>query len=60
MILGMYRTSGKWRGTANSLRFRDAFIRHLIGSSLVQVMARRLLGAKPLPEPVVTYYQLDP
>ena len=28
-------------------------------SSLVQVMAWRLFGAKPLPEPVLVYYQLD-
>ena len=29
-------------------------------SALVQVMACRLCGAKPLPEPMLTYYQLDP
>ena len=29
------------------------------GSVLVQVMACRLFGAKPLPEPLQVYYQLD-
>ena len=38
----------------------DAYMRNWTGSTLVQVMACRLLGAKPLPEPVVTYCQLDP
>ena len=31
----------------------------LIGSSLVQVMACRLFGAKPLPEPMLAFHQLD-
>ena len=30
------------------------------GSSLVQVMACHLFGAKPLPERMLAYYQLDP
>ena len=29
------------------------------GSSLVQVMACRLIGTKPFPEPQLAYYQLD-
>ena len=29
-------------------------------SALVQVMACHLFGAKPLPEPMLTYYQVDP
>ena len=29
-------------------------------STLVQVLSCRLLGAKPLPEPMLTYCQLDP
>ena len=32
----------------------------LIGSALVQVMACRLLGAKPLSKPMLGYCQLDP
>ena len=31
-----------------------------IGSALIRVMVSRLLGAKPLPEPVLNYNQLDP
>ena len=30
------------------------------GATLLQVMACRLFGAKPLPEPMMTYCQLDP
>ena len=30
------------------------------GSAVVQVMACRLFGAKPLPEPMLTYFQLNP
>ena len=37
-----------------------AYMRYWIGSALVQVMACRLFGAKPLPEPMLTYCQLDP
>ena len=29
-------------------------------SALIRVMASRLFGANPLPEPVLTYNQLDP
>ena len=35
-------------------------INKMRGSSLVQVMARRLFGAKPLPEPILTLCQFDP
>ena len=41
----------------NSLR--PGYMCHWTGSLLVQVLACRLLGAKPLPEPVMTYCQLD-
>ena len=37
-----------------------AYMRRWTGSALVQVMACRLCGAKPLPEPVLTYSQFDP
>ena len=37
-----------------------AYMRQWIGSALVQVMASRLLGAKPLSKPVLGYCQLDP
>ena len=36
-----------------------AYMRHWTGSSLVHVIACRLFGAKPLPEPMLTYCQLD-
>ena len=32
-----------------------AYMRHWAGSSLVQVMACRLFGAKPLPEPMLAF-----
>ena len=36
-----------------------AYMRQWTGSSLVQVMACRLFGAKPLTEPMLAYCQLD-
>ena len=44
----------------NSSPPSDAYMRHWTGTALVQVMACRLFGAKPLPEPMLTYCQLDP
>ena len=44
----------------NSLWPSDAIWHLTSGSTLVQVMACRLEGAKPLPEPMLTYCQLDP
>ena len=35
------------------------YMRQWTGSSLIQVMACRLFGAKPLPEPMLAYCQLD-
>ena len=37
-----------------------AYLRRQIGSALIQVMACRLSGTKPLPELMLTYCQLDP
>ena len=37
-----------------------AYMRQLIESALVQKMARRLFGVKPLSKPMPDYYQLDP
>ena len=36
------------------------YMRRWIWSALIRVMVSRLFGAKPLPEPVLTYNQLDP
>ena len=36
-----------------------AYMRQWIGSALVQIMACRLFGAKPLPELMLVYCQLD-
>ena len=36
------------------------YMRRWTGSALVQAMTCCLFGAKPLPEPVLTYCQLDP
>ena len=36
----------------------DTYIQQKTASSLVQVMAWRQCGAKPLPEPITTYCQL--
>ena len=41
------------------LRTYDAYMRHWTGSSVVQIMACRLCGAKPLPAPMLTHCQLD-
>ena len=37
-----------------------AYLRRRTGSALVQVMYCRLFGAKPLSEPMLEYWQLDP
>ena len=36
------------------------YMRRGTGSALIRVVASRLFGANPLPEPVLTYNQLDP
>ena len=44
----------------NSLRPSDAYMHPQPRTSLAQIMACRLFGAKPLSEPMLEYYQLDP
>ena len=44
----------------NSLRPSDAYMRQLTRPSLVQIMACRLVGTKPISEPTLVYCQLDP
>ena len=41
-------------------RSSAAYIRQWMGSALVQIMAWRLFGAKPLSQPILGYRQLDP
>ena len=43
----------------NSLRPGDANMRHYNKPTLLQIMACRLFGARPLSEPVLQYCQLD-
>ena len=49
-----------WPECVNSSKPSDAYTRQYTILTLVQLMACRLLGAKPLPEPVLTGCQLDP
>ena len=44
----------------NSSPPSTAWMRQWTGSALVQIMACRLIGAKPLAKPMLTYCQLDP
>ena len=46
-------------GNINSSPPSDAYTRQWIGSALVQIMACRLFGAKPLSKPMMGYCQLD-
>ena len=43
----------KYSWLCNSLKVDDTFIGQEMRSSLVQVMACHLLGAKPSPEPII-------
>ena len=43
----------------NSCPHSDEYMRRRTGSALVQVMACRLFGARPLTEPMLAYCQLD-
>ena len=51
---------GYWLCEINSCPPSAANMLQWGGPALVQVMACRLFGAKPLPEPMLTYCQLDP
>ena len=54
-----YETSIKCTCTFNSSPICAAYMRQWTRSALVQVMACRLFGAKPLPKPMLHYCQLD-
>ena len=47
------------RSRLNSYPLSAAYMRQWTGSSLVQIMACRLFGAKPLSKPMLGYCQLD-
>ena len=52
---------GTWTKTGLKPSFPPVpYIRQGTGSVLLQVITCRLIGAKPLPEPMLTYCQLDP
>ena len=48
------------QNSCNSSPPSAAYMGQLIGSVLVQIMACRLFGAKPLPAPMLVYCLLDP
>ena len=47
-----------WLALVSSSSSSAAYVRRWIGAALLQVMAYRLFGTKPLPEPI--HCQLDP
>ena len=49
----------QWTGSSLVSPPSATYIRQWTGSSLVQIMASRQVGAKPLPEPMLAYWQLD-
>ena len=54
-----------WRDFSHNVFYQlitpsAAYMRQWIVSALVQIMACGLYGAKPLSEPMLDYYQLDP
>ena len=49
-----------YKSPLNSLRPSDAYMRRQPRPALVQILACRLFGAKPLPEPMLEYLKWDP
>ena len=49
-----YRSLGWLKIQINSYSPSATYMRQWTGSALVQIMACRLIGAKPLPEPILT------
>ena len=45
--------------SVNSSPPSAAYMRQWTGLALIQIMICRMVGAKPLPEPTLTYCQLD-
>ena len=57
-MLTKIRDTGYWR--INSSLSKAAYMHRWIGSSLVQILACRLFGTKPLSEPMLAYCKLHP
>ena len=53
-------TEPQWKYLGYFIPPSAVYMRRWIGSALIRVMVSRLFGAKPLPEPVLNYNQLDP
>ena len=49
-----------WAVVDNPWTLSDAYMRRQIRPSLVQIAACHLFEAKPLSEPTMDYYELDP
>ena len=56
----MMQWSTEIKKNLNSSPPSATYMRQLVGSTLVQIMACRLFGAKPLSQPMLRYCQLDP
>ena len=56
-VIGIWKQE---RDPVNSSPPNAAYMRQWIGSALVQIMACRLFGAKPLSKPTLGYCQLNP
>ena len=50
----------QWNIPVNSFPSSVAYMCQWTGSALVQIMACHLFGAKPLPDPILTYCLLEP
>ena len=62
-MLGLPEVDGFYfqrQGFINSSPPSAAYMRQRIGTTLVQIMACRLSGLKPLPKPMFGCSQLDP
>ena len=56
----IWNIKGLLRFTFDAISPSAAYMRQWIGSALVQIMACRLFGTKPLSKPVLGYYRMDP
>ena len=56
----LYPLNQRWLLNHNPTPTSAAYMRHLIGSALVQIMACRLFGTKPLSKPMLCYCSFEP